>query len=179
MCVYATRQDTNILGFGKQKLVKLHFFVHDLTVNHPNTTTYDVAQASITANSPTGFGTVRVVDDLITEDSDASSRPLARMQGMVAKSGLTTLAITMNVNIIFTEGQFAGSTLTILGRNEMSNATRELVVAGGTGVFRFASGYAIQSTHSFGFEVVVLEYYVLTTYSPKIINIDHVELAQM
>ncbi|XP_057781575.1 dirigent protein 21-like [Salvia miltiorrhiza] len=174
--------ETKFLGSAcseKEKLIKLHFFVQDLGVNHPHTTTYDVAEASITANSATGFGKVRVIDDLVTAEADANSRPLGRAQGLVTKSDLNTIGITMNINIYFTSGQFAGSTLSILGRNEINDDQRELVVAGGTGVFRFAHGYALQSTAAFGQDLSVLEYYVFTTSGPKFVDLDDVEVVAM
>lgn len=152
-------------GFGKQSIANFRVFVQDLGVNHPNTTTYDVAQASITATSKTGFGKVRVIDDLVTAGPEGDSEALGRLQGLLTRADLNTLAIAVNLNLYFSAGPYAGSTLSILGRNEIGLAERELVVAGGTGVFRFARGYAIQKTNSTGTNISVLDYNIYTTYS--------------
>ena len=150
---------------GKEKFINFRVFVQDLSVNHPNTTTYDVAQASITATSKTGFGKVRVIDDLVTAGPEGDSEALGRLQGLLTRADLNTLAIAVNLNLYFSAGPYAGSTLSILGRNEIGLAERELVVAGGTGVFRFARGYAIQKTNSTGTNISVLDYNIYTTYS--------------
>ncbi|KAG6413506.1 hypothetical protein SASPL_126219 [Salvia splendens] len=152
-------------GFGKQSIVNFRVFVQDLGVNHPNTTTYDVAQASISNTSKTGFGKVRVIDDLVTAGPEGDSKALGRLQGLLTRADLNTLAIAVNLNFYFSAGPYAGSTLSILGRNEIGLAERELVVAGGTGVFRFARGYAIQKTNSTGTNISVLDYNIYTTYS--------------
>jgi Dirigent-like protein len=52
------------------------------------------------------------------------------------------------MNLIFTDGAYNGSVITVLGRNTPMHATREMSVVGGTGQFRFARGYAIAKTHS-------------------------------
>ncbi|XP_057769285.1 dirigent protein 11-like [Salvia miltiorrhiza] len=156
----------------KEKVVKFRVFVQDLSVNHPNTTTYDVAQASITATSPTGFGKVRVIDDLVTAQPNGNSRALGRLQGLLTRSDLTTLAISVNLNLYFSAGPYAGSIISLLGRNQIALAERELVVAGGTGVFRFARGYAIQKTNSTRTNVSVLEYNIYTTYNAKLNEVD-------
>ncbi|KAG6410896.1 hypothetical protein SASPL_128969 [Salvia splendens] len=152
-------------SFGKQSIVNFRVFVQDLGVNHPNTTTYDVAQASISNTSKTGFGKVRVIDDLVTAGPEGDSEALGRLQGLLTRADLNTLAIAVNLNFYFSAGPYAGSTLSILGRNEIGLAERELVVAGGTGVFRFARGYAIQKTNSTGTNISVLDYNIYTTYS--------------
>ncbi|KAL1554417.1 hypothetical protein AAHA92_14978 [Salvia divinorum] len=157
---------------GKEKFINFRVFVQDLSVNHPNTTTYDVAQASITATSKTGFGKVRVIDDLVTVGPDGNSKALGRLQGLLTRADLTTIGIAVNLNFYFSAGPFAGSTLSILGRNEIALAQRELVVAGGTGVFRFARGYAIQKTNSTITNVSVLDYSIYTTYCAAINEID-------
>ncbi|XP_052730108.1 dirigent protein 22-like [Vigna angularis] len=44
------------------------------------------------------------------------------------------------------EGKYNGSTITVLGRNRITQNIREIPVIGGTGVFRFAMGYAETNT---------------------------------
>ncbi|XP_057769286.1 dirigent protein 11-like [Salvia miltiorrhiza] len=172
--VYARKEGTDFCRrfyLGTQEVVNFRVFVQDLGVNAVNTTTYDVAQASISATSPTGFGKVRVIDDLVTAGPDSNSEALGRLQGLLTRADLTTLAIAVNLNFYFSAGPYAGSTLSILGRNQFALAERELVVAGGTGVFRFARGYAIQKTNATGTNRSVLDYDIYTTtYTATTIN---------
>ena len=68
-------------------------------------------------------------------------------------------------NFWFDEERFNGSTLSILGRNPISSAVREFPVVGGSGVFRFASGYAEARTYFLnetnGDAIVEYDVYVL------------------
>ncbi|KAK4437663.1 Dirigent protein 21 [Sesamum alatum] len=150
---------------GKEKVAKLHFYVQDL-LSGENTTVYEVARASITSNSPTAFAQVRVLDDLLTAEPDINSEVVGRVQGLITSADLETSALAMNLNFVFTSGQYSGSTISILGRNEIMNKERELPVVGGTGVFRFARGYAITSTHAYNVETSygILEYTIYVTY---------------
>ncbi|CAN0905922.1 Dirigent protein 19 [Linum grandiflorum] len=43
----------------------------------------------------------------------------------------------------------AATTGTIMGRNPVFNKVREMPIIGGSGLFRFARGYAHASTHNF------------------------------
>lgn len=154
----------NICG-GEERLAKIHFYVQDV-LGGPNSTVYEVARASITANSVTGFGQVRVLDDVVTATPQKNSAELGRAQGLITFSDLQISALTMNMNFVFTAGKYNGSTICILGRNQIGDARRELAVVGGTGVFRFARGYAFSSTYSYDVDTNygVLEYTIYTTY---------------
>lgn len=55
------------------------------------------------------------------------------------------------MNLVFTNGEYNGSVITVLGRNTPMHATREMSVVGGTGQFRLARGYAIAKTHTLDF----------------------------
>ncbi|OWM69255.1 hypothetical protein CDL15_Pgr025442 [Punica granatum] len=46
----------------------------------------------------------------------------------------------MAMNFAFVEGKYNGSSLTVLGRNPVFDAVREMPVVGGIGLFRFAHG---------------------------------------
>ncbi|KAG8368125.1 hypothetical protein BUALT_Bualt15G0012600 [Buddleja alternifolia] len=150
---------------GKEKVAKVHFYVQDI-LGGDNVTVYEVAHASITSNSPTMFGQVRVLDDLLTAGPDINSQEIGRAQGLITSVDLETSALAMNLNFVFTPGEFNGSTISILGRNQIMDTERELPVAGGTGKFRFGRGYARTSTYSY--DVVtnygVLEYTIYVTY---------------
>nr|WCZ54760.1 dirigent protein 6 [Phryma leptostachya subsp. asiatica] len=151
---------------GTEKVAKLHFYVQDV-LGGSSPTVYEVASANITSNSPTTFGQVRVLDDLLTAEPDRSSEEVGRVQGLITFSDLETSALAMNLNFYFTSTEFKGSTISILGRNQLMNTERELAVVGGTGVFRFARGYAITSTYSYDVNTSygVLEYTLYVTYN--------------
>ncbi|KAH6820797.1 hypothetical protein C2S53_018915 [Perilla frutescens var. hirtella] len=143
----------------------LHFYVHDVRTG-PNATLYTVANASITANSSTGFGRVNVFDDRVTVAPDINSSEVARAQGLTTSSDLQVQAFTMNLNFFLKEGPFNGSTVSVVGRNQFADAQRELTVVGGTGPFRYARGYAITSTYSHDATInySVLEYTINLTF---------------
>ncbi|CAA3000384.1 Hypothetical predicted protein [Olea europaea subsp. europaea] len=128
---------------GNEKFGKLHFYVQDV-LGGLNATVLEVAQAEITSNSPTSFGQVRVIDDLMTAEADSSSAKLGRAQGLVTFADLENSGLAMNINFIFTAGIYNGSTLSVLGRNLMTEQNRELTVVGGTGIFRLAWDMSFQ-----------------------------------
>ena len=149
---------------GNIATTKLHFYVHDIRAG-PNATLFTVANSSITNTSPTGFGRVNVFDDKVTVAPELGSEEVARGQGTTTSMDLNVQAFSMNLNFFLTSGPYKGSTVTINGRNQFADATRELSVVGGAGAFRNARGYAITSSYSF--EEVnnysVLEYTVYVT----------------
>nr|WCZ54761.1 dirigent protein 7 [Phryma leptostachya subsp. asiatica] len=148
-----------------QNIAKLVFYIQD-ALGKPNATIWEVARAEITDRSPTTFGQVRVLDDLITAEPDRNSVKLGRAQGLITFSDLHQPALSMNLNFVFTAGEYDGSTLCILGRNPIDTKNRELPVVGGTGVFRMARGFSISNTYSYDpVEVYgVLEYTVYVSY---------------
>ncbi|CAA3000387.1 Hypothetical predicted protein [Olea europaea subsp. europaea] len=150
---------------GNEKFGKLHFYVQDV-LGGLNATVWEVARAEITSNSPTSFGQVRVIDDLMTAEADSSSAKLGRAQGLVTFADLENSGLAMNINFIFTAGIYNGSTLSVLGRNFMTEQNRELAVVGGTGIFRLARGYVISSTYSYDTVTIygVLEYTLYIAY---------------
>ncbi|XP_047938820.1 dirigent protein 11-like [Salvia hispanica] len=161
--------------------MKLELYVQDLRVGNKNATVVEVAKAAgVTDKSPFNFGSVHVVDDLVTEGPGINSRPLGRVQGLTINADLSTFGIATNLNLYFTVGKLAGSTLCILGRNQVMDDQRELPVVGGSGIFRFARGYAIQTSHSMdaAANYAVLKYTIYTTYNSRF-NVDAESFAQM
>ncbi|KAL2477084.1 Dirigent protein 23 [Forsythia ovata] len=149
---------------GIEKTATIKIFVQD-EVGGENKTVWEVARSSITANSPTLFGQVRVVDDLLTAGPNKTSKKIGRAQGLITSADLKESAIAMNLNFIFTDGKYKGSTLCMLGRNPLGNDTRELAIVGGTGIFRMARGYAITNTYSYDTPSYgVLEYNIYVAY---------------
>ncbi|KAL6538887.1 hypothetical protein OROMI_025213 [Orobanche minor] len=99
---------------------KVHFYVQD-ALSGPNATVWEVARTSITWNSSTSFGQVSVLDDLITVSPDPNSEEMGRAQGLITSADMKVMGIAMNLNFMFTGGLYKGSTLSILGRNEVLN----------------------------------------------------------
>lgn len=149
-------------------------YVQDVLAG-PNGTVYMVANSSITANSATGFGQVQVVDDKLTAGPEDNTTEVGRVQGLITSADLLVFALAMNLNFYFMAGKANGSSLSILGRNQILNEQREFPVVGGTGIFRLTCGYALSSTYSFDVATLhgVLQYtfyvtYDLGNYSPWI-----------
>ncbi|XP_026393808.1 dirigent protein 23-like [Papaver somniferum] len=124
------------------KVTRLHFYFHD-TVSGKNPTAIPIAQGSTTNQSSTMFGTLRMIDDPLTEGSDPSSKVVGRAQGMYGFSGQDQLSLIAVVSYVFTDEKLKnGSSLSLVSSNPILNPVRELAVVGGTGSFRFASGFA-------------------------------------
>ncbi|KAL3834715.1 hypothetical protein ACJIZ3_009451 [Penstemon smallii] len=148
-----------------ETLTKLHFFVQD-QISGPNQSVYNVAESEITSNSPTKFGRTQIVDHLLTADPEYNSPKVGRIQGIHMLDDLHEIALTVNWNIIFTDGPYKGSTLTLLGRLVAYARDGELSVVAGTGKFQLARGIAVKRTISTDPKTsnMVMEYhlYVIT-----------------
>ncbi|CAI0402717.1 unnamed protein product [Linum tenue] len=115
---------------GKEKLSHFRFYFHD-TVSGSNPSAVRVAEAAATNASTTGFGLVAVMDNPLTVGPQLSSKLIGRAQGMYASASQTELSFLMLFNFAFTEG-----------RNGVLSEVREMPVVGGSGLLRFARGYA-------------------------------------
>lgn len=150
------------LSHAERKTTRLHFYFHD-TLSGKNPTAVRVAEAKMTEKSPTFFGLVNVIDDLLTEGPEPESPLVGRAQGFYASAGLESLGLHVNVNLVFTSPEYNGSTLSILGRNPALETYREMPIVGGTGVFRLASGVATARTYFLNFTTgdAIVEYKVI------------------
>lgn len=149
------------LGHKREKLSHLHFYLHDI-VSGPNPTAMRVAEAATTNTSATGFGAVAMMDDPLTLQSESNSKLVGRAQGIYALASQHEAGLLMVMNFAFVEGKYNGSTLSVLGRNTVFSAVREMPIVGGSGIFRFARGYAQARTHTFDLKTgdAVVEYNV-------------------
>ncbi|XP_059069521.1 dirigent protein 23-like [Cryptomeria japonica] len=132
----------------REKVSNLNFYFHD-TVSGQNVTAVQVASAPSTNASSTFFGTVMVIDDLLTEGPDLTSKLLGRAQGLYAMTSQEDIQLLMAVTYVFQSGEFNGSTLAVVGHNAVFNKVREMPIVGGSGKFRLARGYALAHTYSF------------------------------
>ncbi|KAL3508168.1 hypothetical protein ACH5RR_033550 [Cinchona calisaya] len=129
----------------KPKETNLVFYVHD------NFSGYDTSAMTVAGkNGPTTsvleFGTLVAVDDPVTEGPDPRSKEIGRAQGLYINSQLDGKGLHMVFSVIFTEGEYKGSTLEIQGADPFSVKEREYSIVSGTGYFRFVRGYGIMTT---------------------------------
>lgn len=133
------------LSHKKERVTKLHFFLHERG-GGSNQTAYQVAQSNITLTSPTSFGQVTMIDDILRQGSAPDSQIVGRAQGLTGSSSLEESSLIMSMNFVFTTGKYNGSTLSVLGRNPFSSKYREMAIVGGSGVFRLAKGIITTQT---------------------------------
>lgn len=130
----------------REKLSHLHFYFHDI-VSGRNPAAMLVVRPPANV-SRTLFGAVVMTDDPLTERPEIGSKLLGRAQGLYAGASQSEIGFLMVMNFAFVEGKYNGSYLSILGRNTVMSAVREMPVVGGGGLFRFARGYAQAKTHA-------------------------------
>nr|QBA29400.1 dirigent family protein [Panax notoginseng] len=151
------------LGNKKQKVTKLHFFLHQTGSTGLNPTAYPVANSDISSTSPTLFGLVSIIDNPMKVGPESNSTIVGRAQGLTATSSLEEISLLMTMNFLFTNGKYNGSTLSVHGRNPLTNRYREMAVVGGSGVFRLATGIATAQTISLNAtsDDIVTQYHVV------------------
>ncbi|KAH0449447.1 hypothetical protein IEQ34_020139 [Dendrobium chrysotoxum] len=149
---------------AKEKLIHLRFYWHDI-LSGPNPTAVTIARSPVTNASATLFGSMNVIDDPLTLGPDLSSRQIGRAQGIYASADQNVVGLFMVMNFVFVDGKYNGSTLAVLGHNQVFSSVREMPIVGGTMLFRLARGYVRARTYSFRPETgdAVVEYncYVL------------------
>ena len=133
------------LGLKKrEKLTHLHFYVPDV-FSGPNATEVRVAGPQLIKNS-SNFGYTAMFDDPMTVGPEPSSKKIGSAQGLYGWASQTEAAFVTALNFVFTEGEFKGSTLSVLGRDAFFLEVREMPIVGGSGAFRFARGFAKEKT---------------------------------
>ncbi|KAG6677062.1 hypothetical protein I3842_14G007600 [Carya illinoinensis] len=125
------------------KTTHLHFYFHDI-LSGKNPSAIKIAGPS--KSTIFNFGNTMMIDDALTEGPALESKLVGRAQGFYALAAQNEIAMLMVMNFVFTEGEYKGSTLSILGRNPVGDDVREMPVVGGSGVFRQAHGYALAHT---------------------------------
>ncbi|MCE5167313.1 hypothetical protein HAX54_047637 [Datura stramonium] len=134
-------------AFNLRKQTKLVFYVHDYLSGQEDTSAITVAGKDGPQTSVLHFGTVVAVDDPVTEGPDPNSKVIGRAQGMYINSQLDGKGLHLMFSVIFTDGEFKGSTLEIQGADLFAMKEREFSIVSGTGYFRFVRGYGIMTTH--------------------------------
>ncbi|CAL4899107.1 unnamed protein product [Urochloa decumbens] len=119
----------------------LHFYMHDVIGGKSPT-----AVLVINGSRGGSFGDTVVIDDKLTEGTSQSSATVGRAQGYYMVASVANIELMVNMNVVLTSGPYAGSSLTVLGRDDVNVPVRELSVVGGTGLFRMACGYVLWKT---------------------------------
>ncbi|KAL6653611.1 hypothetical protein ACP70R_008038 [Stipagrostis hirtigluma subsp. patula] len=129
----------------------LHFYMHDVLTG-PAPTAVQVV------NGPHGhFGDTIVIDDVLTEGAARSSPAVGRAQGHYTWASVGNPELLVTMNVVLASGPYAGSSVTVVGRDDIGAPVRELSVVGGTGAFRMATGYVLWRTVSLDHPNAVLE----------------------
>lgn len=125
------------------KTSHLHFYFHDI-VSGENKTVVKIAGPANTTGY--GFGSTMMMDDILTEEAEPNSKIVGRAQGIYGMASKSDLSLLMVLTFVFMEGDYNGSSISVLGRNPVFQEVREMPVVGGSGVFRSANGYALAHT---------------------------------
>ncbi|CDP16945.1 unnamed protein product [Coffea canephora] len=148
------------LGHAKEKLTELHFYVHD-TVTGKNPSAILVAQANTTSKSPTMFGATFVFDDPMTVGPEPSSKVIGRAHGVYSSVSKKDASLIVILNLAFNDGQFKGSTLSVLGSYPLSQKYKEMPILGGSGAFRLARGIVTATAIATNGLNEIIEFHVL------------------
>ncbi|KAF9688951.1 hypothetical protein SADUNF_Sadunf01G0041300 [Salix dunnii] len=88
-----------------------------------------------------GFGTITVIDDVLTTSPELGSQQLGKAQGVYVASSADGTTQMMAFTAMFEGGEF-GDALNFYGIYKISSAMSRLSVTGGTGKFKNAIGFA-------------------------------------
>ncbi|KAL5707718.1 hypothetical protein ACHQM5_018584 [Ranunculus cassubicifolius] len=154
-----------ILAIKKQKLTKFVVYDHNI-VSPPNATAFVIVPApNATGAGNTAFRSLTLVDNALTIGPELNSTLVGRNQGIFAATDREQVGLFSAFNFLMLTGKYNGSTVSIYGRNQILNPVREFPIIGGSGVFRFAKGYAEARTADFspatGDAVIQFTLYVL------------------
>lgn len=136
-----------IRQFGRsdktENVSHLHFFFHDILSGKNPTSVRIIGPPN---GSSAGFGSTMMIDNALTEEQDPKSKIIGRAQGFYSMAAQNDIALLMVMTLVFEDGKYKGSSISILGRNPVLNDVREMPIVGGTGQFRFARGYVLAHT---------------------------------
>ena len=130
------------------RVIHLRFYMHDIT-GGPGQTAVQVVKGPGPAHPVmpgSHFGDTTVIDDALAEGDSAASRPLGRAQGAYTLASLGEPVLWVSMTVALTGGAYNGSTIAVVGRDDVSASVRELAVVGGTGAFRRATGHVLWRT---------------------------------
>ncbi|XP_042400590.1 dirigent protein 2-like [Zingiber officinale] len=106
-----------MVGFAQNYSVHLHFYFLERVAGSPNAT--GVVSVNLHPESPAGgFGNIGVINNILLEEPEPSSSVIGRAQGLTVFSDLAGLSITTALNLVFTAGEYNGSSLAMFRRYE-------------------------------------------------------------
>ncbi|KAK7285433.1 hypothetical protein RJT34_20206 [Clitoria ternatea] len=162
------------LGFREEKLTHIRFFFHEVVTSSKPSIVIATEPLRGKSNCPLPFGSLVVMEDALTIGPELESKQVGKAQGFyisTAQTEGTELELVMGMTYAFTEGEFNGSTLSVLGRNVIISEVREMPIIGGTGAFRFARGFvrakSVKVDYLKGDAVVEYNVYVFHYSSPS------------
>ncbi|GFP89024.1 dirigent protein 23 [Phtheirospermum japonicum] len=126
----AVQEWFNNLPNAKEKLTKIHFYFHDI----------------VSGKNPSAIPIM--MDDALTIGPEPDSKVIGRAQGIYGSASFEEIGLLMTLNYVFTDGEYNGSTLSVLGHNPVLHKYREMPIVGGSGIFRLARGVATARTFS-------------------------------
>ncbi|XP_058092292.1 dirigent protein 18-like [Magnolia sinica] len=88
-----------------------------------------------------GFGTITVIDDVLTMGPDLGSQAVGKAQGVYVASSADGATQMMAFTAMIEGGEY-GDSLNFFGVYKIGSATSHLSVTGGTGKFKNACGFA-------------------------------------
>ncbi|RYR63366.1 hypothetical protein Ahy_A04g021167 [Arachis hypogaea] len=88
-----------------------------------------------------GFGTITVIDDVLTAQPELGSQIVGKAQGVYVASSADGSRQMMTFTALFEGGEY-GDSLNFYGLYKIGSAMSQLSVIGGTGKFKNASGFA-------------------------------------
>ncbi|KAH6803451.1 Disease resistance-responsive family protein [Perilla frutescens var. frutescens] len=128
-----------VTALRMEKTTHLHFYFQDRVGGDHPTAVKIIGEGM-------GFGTTFMIDDALTRRPERDSEIVGRAQGMYSAAAQNDLALLMVVTLSFSQGKYNGSSLSMLGRNHVLDGVREMPIVGGSGLFRFARGFALAHT---------------------------------
>ncbi|XP_027908396.1 dirigent protein 22-like [Vigna unguiculata] len=152
------------LGLHKKHKVISHFrfFFHERFTGS-NATSVSVVPPLPNYNT-TSFGLVGVSDIALRVGPEPNSTVVGKVESLYAGTSQTEFDLLLVANFVLTEGKYNGSTIVVLGRNRLSLKVREMPVIGGSGVFKFATGYAESNTLYLDAERSSIEYNIYVSH---------------
>ncbi|XP_074577835.1 dirigent protein 2-like [Curcuma longa] len=149
-----------VIAFAQHHSTHLHFYVLERFYGSPNPTV--AFSVILHPESPMeGFGDLGVFDDIILAGLDPSSPIIGQSQGSNANTDFTGHSLTIT-NLVFTAGEYNGSSLMVLGRFQDGSISDRSIV-GGTGQFRLARGYVLSRVVNVTGTTVIFEFDVYVT----------------
>lgn len=94
---------------SKGKVPRFRSYWHDV-LSGKNPTSITIVRSPSALSSLTVFGQVQIIDNLLTDGPEMTSKPVGRCQGIYASAGQKDLALLMAMNVVFTEGRREGTT---------------------------------------------------------------------